>query len=162
MPQSGAELYLGFDRPLPVDAPVNLFFGFTGTRSGVGERRRLLLESQSLANATPPPAFDDHQMELDQVQAPPHRHDARTVWEFLSEGGEEETWLGLDSDNGKVRDDTRAFTLDGGVRLRLPREMRASHSGRIETELFYLRCRYVFGAYDAPPKIPEARGTIAS
>jgi Baseplate J-like protein len=154
MPQSGAELYLGFDRPLPVNAPVNLFFSFAGSRSGIGERRRLLLEAQSLENATPPPAFDDHQIDLDQVQAPPH-HDARTVWEFLSEGGEEETWLELDSDNGEVEDDTRAFSLDGGVRLRLPREMPALRRGRIETELFYLRCRYVSGAYDAPPEIQK-------
>ena len=62
------------------------------------------------------------------------------MWEFLSESGEEETWLGLNSDNGEMSDDTRAFTLDGGVRLRLPREMLASRRGRIETELFYLRC----------------------
>ena len=59
MPQSGAELYLGFDRPLPVNAPVILFFSFAGSRSGIEERRRLLLETQSLENATPPPAFDD-------------------------------------------------------------------------------------------------------
>jgi len=76
---------------------------------------------------------------------PPH-HSARVVWEYFPEGGT--SWQSVD-----VQDGTRSMTLDGIVRLTVQDAMKRQALGQVETELYYLRCRFRAGAFDAPPKI---------
>jgi hypothetical protein len=78
----------------------------------------------------------------------PLHHSARTVWEvYIGYGG----WRPLDSANGEeVQDDTRAFTLNGAVRILLPASLGGIATGD-PLALRRLRCRYEGGRYDAAP-----------
>ncbi|MCI0485450.1 MAG: putative baseplate assembly protein [Blastocatellia bacterium] len=166
--QPGAELYLGFSRPLPLNEPVSLYFIFSGSRSGESERQRIIEEAMRrrkislyLKQACRPPLSDalcdgreatPGEEKEAPVKMPPH-HGVRTVWEFLTAAGGENVWLPLNPADGEVYDDTRSFTLDGRVRVSVPGRMSKASIGRFEAELFYLRCRFEVGAYDAPPVV---------
>jgi predicted phage baseplate assembly protein len=58
-------------------------------------------------------------------------------------------WRTLDPAAGEVRDDTRAFTLDGSVKLRLPEAM-GSQTG---DQPYYLSVSLASGDYDTPPML---------
>jgi predicted phage baseplate assembly protein len=158
VPQLGAELYLGFSHAWPVAESVNLYFTFVGPRTGEDERRRLIEETNARKHACRP-LFTDFPCpqetplpvsaaELEEL--PPHRG-VRLVWEALTTVGGRTDWRVLGSD--EVEDGTRAFTLDGRVRLRLPAEMAKKSLGAVTAELYYLRIRFEAGAYDAPPML---------
>ncbi len=156
IPERGAELYLGFSEALPRNEPVSLFFFFAGTRSGEEEGRRLRREAAARKAACRPPLSDLCLKEEDcrgrkqekPAKIPPH-HSVRTVWEFLTTVRGEKKWQPLRPDYGEVDDDTRAFTLDGRVLVRIPADMAAERNG--QAELYYLRCRFERGEYDVPP-----------
>lgn len=158
VPQRGIELYLGFSRTWPPNEPVSLYFTFAGPGTGEDERRRLIEETNARKRAcrpplaefpcpqeTPPPPASAAEPE----EVPPH-HGVRLVWEVLTTVGAQPAWYQLEPD--EVDDETRALTLDGRVRIRLPAVMTKpkEHSG-LCTDLYYLRVRFEAGAYDAPP-----------
>lgn len=158
LPQTGAELYLGFDHPLPTGVPVSLFFNFAGERVGEDERRRLLAELRERREACLPPFSDscaDKYEDEGATDAPaasgpqrvPRHHGVRLVWEVLTNNG----WRQLGAD--EVDDDTRALTLDGRVRVSIPAAMTKPQGaqGSLAPDFYYLRVRFEAGAYDAPP-----------
>jgi predicted phage baseplate assembly protein len=64
-------------------------------------------------------------------------------------------WQRLDPARGEVMDDTRSFTLDGAVRIKLPAPIVPRKLGHDPRDLFYLRCVFVAGAYDAAPELAD-------
>lgn len=124
-PEPETALYLGFDGPFPAGQAVQLYFQFAGERSGWSERQRILDEKG-----------------VDSL--PPH-HSVRTVWEYQGAGGQ---WLAL-----QPADDTRSFTLSGGVGLAAEQAMAPQTLGASPESLYYVRCRMVAGAFDAPPLV---------
>ncbi len=159
-PAPGSELYLGFSQPFPLDAPVSLYFKFAGLQSDAAERMRLLVETNARTQACRAPHFDltcDGKTKFglkepvetpadDHQPLPPH-HGARTTWEVFTEDGQ---WRGLQAG---VTDDTRTMTLDGSVVMRVSEPMAPKAIGKVEEKLYYLCCRFVAGAFDAPPVI---------
>ena len=161
VPERGAELYFGFTDRLKRQRPVSLYFTFAGGGSGSDERKRLIEETLAQKRACQPPPLlipcktkgrsITREEELVAVLPPNDR--VRLQWEFLSEVAGREEWIPLDPDLRQVTDDTRAFTLDGPVVLRIPRRMAKSISGPLKAGLYYVRCRFEAGDYDATPVI---------
>ncbi|HYO13580.1 MAG TPA: putative baseplate assembly protein [Thermoanaerobaculia bacterium] len=163
-PAPGAALYLGFDRPLP-DAPVTLYFGLAGGRSGGDERERLIEEARRAAEPCPPPGPVSpcrcgKDKEEDRKEAretppeeaskiPPHRS-ARTVWEIQVAPG---VWWRLDPGAGEIVDESRSLTLDGRVVVNAPADMVPARIGPVKENLHYLRCLLTGGSFDAAPTL---------
>ena len=153
-PAPGAIFYLGFNRRLPVRRPVSLFFT-VGDFTAMAEERARLLEENELTRCRP---FDPSQVcgtsarhlpLLRRRDKIPH-HSLRLIWEYRTRRG---NWRALDELAGEVRDETRAFTLNGRVILKIPGMMSAQSLGSLKQNLYYLRCRMAAGAYDAAPAL---------
>jgi predicted phage baseplate assembly protein len=157
IPQPGAELYIGFSTPLPPQVPVTLYFTFAGSRVGEDERQRFLMELQKQQRdcRTPPPTWPAAQPPpppaVPAVERVPPHHGVRLTWEMLTRQGAASEWRQLATQ--EVDDDTRALTLDGSVRLRLPVAMAQPQTnfGPASPQYYYIRVRFAAGAYDAPP-----------
>jgi len=131
-PVPGAELYLGFDQPLPTNHWTQLYFSVAGVKAGFDERRRLLAD-------TPPTAQSGAQ--------PPVHHSVRTAWEYLADHAGSARWAPLEFD-----DRTRSFTLSGAVLLRPGHAMKAQTVGLVPEAGYYVRCRLTGGAFDDAPR----------
>jgi predicted phage baseplate assembly protein len=159
-PAAGTMLYLGFSLPLPPGEPVSLYFTLADDREGGDERARLVEERASDEGCGPhvpvcaPEGGEERpkgsKKGYEQERPVPAHHSVRTVWEFRPEAG---AWQVLDATSKQVVDDTRAFTLNGQVVVRLPAEMAQGGPDPLEPTLYYLRCRIVAGAYDAAPRL---------
>jgi hypothetical protein len=125
-PVPGAELYLGFDQLLPVNHWTQLYFHFAGLKAGFDERQRVLAGTTGSV---------------------PAHHSVRTAWECLVDQGGTARWQPLESDDG-----TRSFTLNGPVRLKPSEAMTAQAIGHVAQPGYYVRCRFVEGAYDEAPR----------
>jgi predicted phage baseplate assembly protein len=169
-PQIGTALYLGLSASPPVDTTVELTFTFVDGHSGSDERRRLIEDARALARfcrppdnpcqcatataasatteAATPPSDSDSAGE----ETIPQHHGVRTVWEYAAAGGQ---WLPLDPSQGQVEDETRAFTLDGSVTVRLPGPIAPAAVGAVADTLYYVRCRLEAGRYDAAPLLRD-------
>jgi hypothetical protein len=158
--EAGAELYLGFTKALARNRPLSLYFKFAGPRSGYDERARIIKEASEQREDCLPIASQiacEHRgqprsPESKSVDELPPFHGARTCWEFLAETSGGAKWLPLDQGR-RLIDETRAFTLDGRVVIRVSRPMAKKEIGRVETPLYWLRCRFEAGAYDAAPVV---------
>ncbi len=159
-PKPGAELYLGFSQVLPPNTRVSLFFTFLDLREGEEKRMRLIQETNARIETCYPPPLTceekqppssrevaNNMLEKESEKTPPH-HSVRTVWEFLAG---EDRWQSLDPAQGQIEDNTRGFTLNGRVLVKIPNVMMAKSIGVVEQELYDIRCRFVSGACDAPP-----------
>jgi predicted phage baseplate assembly protein len=151
-PQPGMALYLGFNRALPVNVPVSLFCMVTDLQAGEEERVRLIAELKAQAAACrPPDALLTHQQTKPDAAEEavtlllPH-HSVGTVWEFLV--GQDQ-WQRLEPTAGEIVDETRAFTLNGRILVKLPVDMAQATNSK----LHYLRCRFAAGSYDAVPQL---------
>ena len=138
---------------------MSLYFEFAGSQSGDDERARLIEEFKWQQTCQPPASGIDCEPKAtsqatgwQSEQVPPF-HDARIAWEFLTEVDGKQKWLALDPNKEKVIDDTRALTLDGQVIIRVTTPMLKTAVGKVESELYWLRCRFEAGAYDAAPMI---------
>lgn len=147
-------VYLGFRDPLPRDQSVSLFFAFDDLQTSRDEQERLRLElkqrEEACRGALALPCIDQNNettVESEEATILLSHHSVRTVWEILIASG----WRRLDPAEGEVVDETRSFTLNGRVTLRIPREMTRKRLGANTQEHFYLRCRIVGGSYDAAP-----------
>jgi predicted phage baseplate assembly protein len=150
-------LYLGFDQALPVATGVTLWLHVAGAVDG--ERARLEAEARAIADECAPPVRDCAKHDCGDAdeggEAPSGstmatsllHHSARTAWEYLAADG----WHALDASAGEIDDRTRAFTLDGAVRVTVPGAMTAGAIGAVATPRFWLRCRLVRGAFDETP-----------
>lgn len=164
-PAPGAAFYLGFSAPLPTGRPVSLFVVAAELGADERERRRLLAERAAghaecgmpptLRTCEEPSTTRTHEAHdaagaQEEDDTPLVHHSARLVWEFLAGA---DRWQRLDVQSGEVRDESRALTLSGRVVVTLPGAMARARVGAVETELYYLRCRVVAGAYDAAPEL---------
>ena len=161
VPEQGAKIYVGFTDPLTISEPISLYFTFAGTRSGAAERERLIEETLAQKRSCQPPpaliACERHGRQVNReeqlVAALPPNRQVRVRWEFLAEEHGRSRWVSLVAGRSEIEDYTRAFTLDGRIVFRLPRAMAKSTAGQLAPGLFYVRCRFEAGAYDAPPLI---------
>ena len=174
VPVIGTELYLGFTLQPVLNEPLNLYFGFTGSRSGFDERRRLLEEKKSLLSGCRHAAdcdkedcrnknrhgdhdhyhHHDHDHHDREAQGPHQSlslNRVRLTWEFAAKVNDKLVWKPFDGKLKQVRDFTRSFTLDGRVLIQVPAEMISQSLGHVAPALYYIRCRFEAGAYDAPP-----------
>jgi predicted phage baseplate assembly protein len=146
-PDADAALYLGFDNILASEGTEISLWVWTGHEAEnkisrfrlQQEQRELFLESQALCN------------ESQRVEIPvwPQHYSVQTVWEYFADGNQ---WLPLQD----VEDDTRAFTLSGAVRFKVPAGNRHSVGGITHVDYqndYFIRCRIVKGKYDCPPVI---------
>jgi hypothetical protein len=158
VPELGAELYLGFDKPLAAGQSFNLFFTFASLHASYAERERLLCESQAQREVCEPPKMKCGCCGPESVVPTPHREPTlppflgvRLTWEMLTAFGSQTVWSELGPAN--VEDDTRDFTLNGGVRLTPQAAGTCAAIGQAATLLGYIRVRFAAGTYDAPPVI---------
>ena len=157
-PEPGAVFYVGLTDPLPVGVPATLFFSLAGGRTGLEERARFGEEEQMRESECRPPENPCSRSRVTPVSISDEdkrvvlrHHAVRTVWEFASAA--DGRWVPLDPARGEVEDSTRALTLDGAVRLRLPEPMESMKRGEVGRSLAYLRLRFAAGAHDAAPKV---------
>lgn len=152
IPESGTEIYLGFTDPIPAGVPLSLYFEFVGEQWSENERQRIIDEIKQRREVCRPP---DNPC----LKSPPASEDmievklqcrTRTSWEYLADNGK---WLALDPKREDVVDNTCAFGLSGRVVLKTRGPMAQKAVGEVEDQLFYFRCRFEAGAYDAPPII---------
>lgn len=167
--------YLGLCEPLPAGLPLTLYLRFAGPGTGEEERERIRQNVRQVRESCQRPQPGgcetkrppDQECVEGQISAPvsgadkvytdnlPPHHSARVVWEiFASHAGqapEEGHWVVA----GEVEDSTRSLTLDGTVRITLPDDLKpiANRQGSLREELFYLRCRFLSGQYDSPPRL---------
>lgn len=162
-PQPRVEFYLGLSAALPAKTAARIFFTFGGDHSSCQERLRILKEERSrekdcrpfpnpCKQATPDKpchceAAEETTHDDGYAQAPLKHFGARTVWEFQQDGPNGPNWTALEPAKGEVEDNTRSFTLDGSVVFEIPGAMAQDNT----TKLYYLRCRFAAGAYDAAP-----------
>jgi Baseplate J-like protein len=153
-PEPGAEFYLGFSKPWPLNEPVSIFFALAGRRSDEQERLRIIEEIQSRQQACYPPPLihcdraQQHEHPEPTLASVPPR--ARIEWEIFVGGTAR--WLRLDPSKHEIDDDTAGLTLDGRILFRIPTPMAKTKVGVVETELYYVRGRFEAGALDAPPQ----------
>lgn len=159
-PIPGSEFYIGFSDPFPQGTPVTLYFQWSGGRSGVGERKRILSEEHQQrlhCNGPINPCQTPKDAEKFETETPMsvdgvlQHHAVRTEWEYLAVDKGESTWAPLCIDSGHLRDETRGFTLDGTVAVTVPSAMAKKAIGISSAAVYYLRCRFQSGAYDSPP-----------
>lgn len=156
-PSAGMEFYLGFTNPFPKDAAVSLGFIFDGGKSSNAERLALIEEStRGRSDCQRSSTCDDSSQTETRDQAEDagsalRLNRVRVSWEAYVESTPQSSWVRLDEKTNRVCDDTRTFTLDGRVQFTIPNQMSAVQLGRVQTPLFYLRCRLKAGAFDASP-----------
>ena len=160
-PKPGAMFYLGFSKDLSKGGAANLYFKISGSRRDDLERQRIIAEikARSLRYVNQPlnecgiaveylaPA---NKSDADAENSLKH-HSAQTVWEFLADSGDEPKWEAISEQRKELFDNTRAFTLDGGVSLRISKKMKSARIGKANEALFYVRCRFSNGDFDAVP-----------
>lgn len=146
-PRIDDALYLGFDGPLAsTPAPLSLYV-FTGSEEQ-DRRTRALLQAEwesTLSEAVKESGSDGMHQPAD---GRPH-YGVRTAWEYFAGAG---TWLPM----AEVEDETRALTLGGLVRFRLPPTPLHASGGVVtpgQAGRFFIRCRLVSGRYDCAPEI---------
>jgi len=156
--ERGTEFYLGFTNPFLLSNPINIYFKFEGGNSDLDHRTRLIEEqrerSRSCAHASDCGDAEAGRAvpeDREQIDNLPPLDRVRLVWEVFAEVKGKQRWLALDAGQEQVEDATRSLTLDGGVVLRSPAKMAPQQIGQSHTPLYYVRCRFEAGAYDAPP-----------
>lgn len=161
-PCRGEAFYLGFDFDTfsPSDREhavvADLYFDVVGGDDH--ERQRLEERAIEARRACHPPQMPDichptkspHHQHDPSHSGPPflQHHSVTLVWEAHVGSG---TWQRLDT--SEVGDETRAFTLSGRVAVPLPTSMKPSRLEPVDRDLYYLRCRFFSGAYDAAPSV---------
>jgi len=162
-PQTGTELYIGLSESLPVGVAVELYFTFGDGHSGEAERRRIADDARDLEQVCRPPRYLNPCQSTAATaaavpaspagddDAPLRHYGVRTVWEYLASAADGGQWLPVDPAQGQLEDQTRAFTLDGAVKIRLSGAIAPGSIGMVPDTLYYLRCRFEAGRYDAAP-----------
>jgi predicted phage baseplate assembly protein len=80
----------------------------------------------------------------------PAHHSARVRWETLGMTGNRRAWIAAD-----VEDHTRSLTLSGSVRVKAAAPMIPATLPGAGRDYYYLRCRFMSGAFDAPPQLAQ-------
>jgi Baseplate J-like protein len=159
-PMPGAEFYLGLSQPLPAGVRTSIFFTLADGYSGRKEQRRFREEAASMKRDCRPfenpcgdNSFPDHapQERVYEIQ----HYGVRTDWEYLALINGKPEWRALNRRKHELRDETRAFTFDGPIDVSVPTQMTAALVGAVPYPLYYLRCRFEAGRYDAAPVLQD-------
>ena len=143
-------LYLGFDAAVPAGRTLSLQVAVSGARTGPGERARIEAEAAAAASCLPRiRSCDPPGAAPEPPAAPLVHHSVVVAWEVYDGA----SWRTLDPSNGEVVDETRGFTLDGGVALQPPVPVAAVAMGLRPEARFGVRCRLVAGAPDVAPAL---------
>jgi hypothetical protein len=165
VPEPGASIYFGFYKDLSTyDGAASIYIQIAGLRKNWTERLRMTEEAEmrKSTNCRDLKSMCGQHTQNGSKQLSKNNgsqasrlehHSVRTTWEFHPEGAGEDEWESLCQENGEVFDDTRSFTLDGRLILKIPMSMQAEPLGKIAEPKYYVRCRFQSGAYDAPPVI---------
>ena len=169
-PAPGAALYLGLDTAVPPHVPISLAVTVADPQASRRALEQLLHEfdAQRAACQRPTPgspcdsaapttsaagtgklalaSASDSSGVVAPPVIPPH-HSVQLTWEYLSAPGK---WTAVET---VTSDSTRALTLDGQVVIEIQGAMTASVLGLVDESLYYLRCRFVDGQYDAVPQL---------
>jgi hypothetical protein len=167
-------LYLGL-REIKPGHPLTFYLRFAGPGTDEEERERILQNMRQVQEACrrpkPGPCEKSMPQSEECVEAEPSapdlepdtshedeplvHHSARVVWEIFASSSDQEPDEGRWVAAGEVEDNTRSLTLDGIVRITLPPDLhpKKSRQGPLREMLFYLRCRFDSGQYDAPPRL---------
>lgn len=153
-PTPGDALYLGFNDTLaPVGTEISLWVW--GADPAADRETHLRLENESAAEreeaARLCPGLLETQWDWRQ------HYSARTVWEYY---GDNDQWQALPD----VEDETRALTLTGAVRFKVPAPWLRVAGGVLggvpgavpiapSAAKKFIRCRLASGNYDCPPRI---------
>lgn len=157
----GSAFYLGFSDPPPAGMQASLYFTFRDGSSSMQNRLRILEEKEAGNSRCKPPANPCCKKPGAPAPNPPSPDDplntlvthygVRTVWEYLTVESGVNTWTSLSPANKEVIDETRAFTLDGAVTIKLPVTLQPAKLGTVALPLCYIRCRVDAGRHDAAP-----------
>lgn len=157
-PAPGMEFYLGLSQALPADVPCDLFLTFADGYSGREPQGRLRKEARESKKECGPEnpcaetaAPDDGEEANEEIQ----HYGVRTVWEFLTLVNGRPKWIALNPAKNEVQDETRALTFDGVLRVTLSAAMIPQRVGAVFNPLYYLRCRFANGRYDAAPALQD-------
>lgn len=161
-PQPGSEFYLGLSSALPVNQTAQFYFTFADGHSSFEDRERLNRQQREREKRCQPPVYNPCEKKTPPTeQNPPAKkwrplmhYGVRTVWEYLTTIDGQLQWTALDPSEQAV-DDTRSFTLDGAVTLRVPGPMAQASIGAVSQPYYYVRCRFDAGRYDAAPVLRD-------
>jgi len=147
-PRPGAALYIGVALDSGAAWTGQQLSLYVKVEDGVAEdRARLVHETEERRRGCRAPRLgcpaDSTPTKAD--GEPLRHHSAVLVWEMCVAPGR---WRALE-----VRDETRALTLDGRVVFRAPSDWQPCGLGRVDSNLYYLRCRLAAGAFDAAPRL---------
>lgn len=153
-PHPDTAVYFGLTDAPPVGTPLTLAFTMADLVEGAEEALALDEAARQRAAGCQPPAGHcgcDPRSGAGNGpdrSARRHHHSVRTRWEHLDATG---AWRPVPGD--RVIDETRGFTLNGRVTIRLDAPLQQSQAGRVPQKLYYLRCRLTGGRYDTPPML---------
>ena len=142
-PQLGQALYLGFDKlPGEVGDEISLYVWVNSTEDDLTQADRLREESDpdpitpvDCMRPVPCPRVDWRK-----------HYSVRTQWEYF----DETDWFPL----AEVEDETRALTLSGAVRFKLPVKPQPKKDAvPMKPGQYFIRCRLVRGYFECPPEI---------
>ena len=140
-PVPGNCLYLGFDTALGQGGEhIALYIRSNDPEQDAETRTRLIEEWQTRQREAVAICPTDNRRRLSHWS---EHYSARTVWEYWSRAG---TWEPLEN----VKDETRALSLSGFVRFKVPADHAPSEK---LADLWLVRCRLVLGQYECPPRI---------
>ena len=152
-PQPGDEFYLGFTQPLPPHEAVTLVFVTHDWQADKTMRQQLKAECERQQRScfAPPALVNCDVVAQTPVMSSPcdtarEHHSVKLVWEYVTASGRS---VRLPAAN--LADETRALTLNGRLAMRVPEAMKSTSFGVVREAYYYLCCRFVGGAYDAPP-----------
>lgn len=162
-PQPGMAFYIGLTDALRPGHAARLFFTCAGDDSGPEERERLHIQAEEAARpcgVTVGCRCSASQTTTAEVSDEPERqplvhYGVRTQWQYLADVAGNFEWVALDAAAGDVVDDTRAFTLDGAVTVRLPGDMALATVGAVSQPHYYIRSLPLAGRYDAAPALQD-------
>ena len=162
-PDRSPAIYLGFDHPLIPGARVSLAFLLQDARDG--EAKVIEAERQASGDCRPPrpdvpcrPCPPEgwcatlataDSLSATALPSLPAHHSARLVWEYRAL----DRWRPLSEANAEIEDPTRSLSLEGMVRVAVPGPMGAVTVGTVSEMLYWLRCRFVSGAFDEAPVV---------
>lgn len=147
-PQPGDALYLGFDQALTEEEDKISLWVNVADESASKTIFQQLLQAYKTHRAHKQAGVQAHaDAACAATRIDMRRHySAQTIWEYHAGNG---IWLPLK----EVTDKTRALSMSGFVRFKIPQGMHQSGGISGHEKNYAIRCRLSQGAYDCPPQL---------
>lgn len=147
-PQPGDALYLGFDQALTEEEDEISLWVNVADESASEAICQQLLQAYKTSRAYKQTGVQTQaHAACAATRADIRRHySAQTVWEYHAGNG---IWLPLK----EVTDKTRALSMSGFVRFKIPKRMHQQGGINGHDQHYAIRCRLSQGTYDCPPQL---------